>query len=1227
MENRKWKIVLIIPMLIGISIVNCFAQDTTSVVPISNIKQDTIMVPPPTTTTSKDTIAVPHPTTISKDTTAVSPTTTTSKDTTAISPPTTISKDTTAIPPTTKDTTVIPPTTKDTTVIPPTTKDTTTIPPTTKDTIPLPIITASFDTTELILIEGEIVSKILRIKNNSDKEQSFRLNINYPGGWKILTDLSKHYTFKSGDSIFIPIRIIPLGKIKGNTKYLINVYVIADNNNPMAMAYFYSTRPKYVNWDITISPFDKVYLMNDSTSAKFDANILNIGNEEQEMFMHISNYRKDILLSDNTGRVVKNPYREFTLRPQSDTSFHYCANIMQGMRNFRTVDDVTYCPGFLNEAKRYTLFLKTSEARILGTQGIQKMKKIDFVRLPNEMKVNPNNSFSIPLVMEANISNLLNAQPILNLLFSGITTLNNGATINYFSQFFFSLYYADIDFLKNSTQYIGYFDNKWQVQIGSVGGLGGAPSSGGKGANVMYQFRPNQSAGVFYNRAPYFFGKADRQSVGAVHTFSASRYRIMSSYSHMSSSGRTSYNSDYFGSSGSYSIANGHTAGLGMYVVKNASNDPSNSFSRWGYQVNANYSGNYLQGRLQSGVGCNYLSSFYSPFDKGDKITATHNSGFRLNDKLNLSLNNNYIRNIYEPISIAATRQKLRSINNTFSANHKIGEGFAGSGIFYNMIKNNDTTVIHSRGITTNYSQAKYDNNTFFTISMMSGYSRILSDPHSRNYFFFQYFSLFRYHTFSATLRYSYGTVSVADRYFLEQGVYYQFLGASINYQYQFHNSRFVLNNYISYAYYNQFKRHSIGYTPELLYFSKTGWKIRVMGGYYFSSSRANRGAIAIPGQSGEIPAPENVHSSTAMLQVGVRKEFNIPYPWGKKKYFSHTYIAFIDLNGNNKWDNNELLLDNVVIRTGDCEILTNEKGKARLLNVLPGRYNFSAFSLLELKGYFANIEDSISVIINDTIPVPFVKGVKVYGNVFVDREKFSPDAQIPIDLSGIRISASGIKNHSTLTSKDGTFDIYVPYGKYAVMMDEKILNDQFILLQNNIEIILDKKVESLFVTFLISEKKRKVNIKKFGSKSGTDTTRSNTSGAINQNKQNIDSTLSKIQVAMDTIYSAGPPPPGAIPVPGHPNLYYYTLPVGPGITYRIQLTTTSNRITPSQRAIQFKGIPNIMEYTEGGYYKYTSGNFNSIDKVKKQKTILRTKKYKDAFIVPFKNNKRIRYK
>ena len=71
---------------------------------------------------------------------------------------------------------------------------------------------------------GKAVSNICRIINNNETPLSFTVSISHPEIWKVLADKFKVYDLQPFDSIFLPVRIIPLGKIEGNSKYIINIY-------------------------------------------------------------------------------------------------------------------------------------------------------------------------------------------------------------------------------------------------------------------------------------------------------------------------------------------------------------------------------------------------------------------------------------------------------------------------------------------------------------------------------------------------------------------------------------------------------------------------------------------------------------------------------------------------------------------------------------------------------------------------------------------------------------------------------------------------------------------------------------------------------------------------------------------------------------------------------------------------------------------------------------------
>ena len=86
--------------------------------------------------------------------------------------------------------------------------------------------------------------------------------------------------------------------------------------------------------------------------------------------------------------------------------------------------------------------------------------------------------------------------------------------------------------------------------------------------------------------------------------------------------------------------------------------------------------------------------------------------------------------------------------------------------------------------------------------------------------------------------------------------------------------------------------------------------------------------------------------------------------------------------------------------------------------------------------------------------------------------------------LHGIRITAvSETYTESALTGSDGSFEMYLPFGEYTLSMDEKVLGTQFSLVKNNYNIDLNAKMDNIYVSFVIKERRRKIKVKKFGSK------------------------------------------------------------------------------------------------------------------------------------------------
>ena len=76
-------------------------------------------------------------------------------------------------------------------------------------------------------------------------------------------------------------------------------------------------------------------------------------------------------------------------------------------------------------------------------------------------------------------------------------------------------------------------------------------------------------------------------------------------------------------------------------------------------------------------------------------------------------------------------------------------------------------------------------------------------------------------------------------------------------------------------------------------------------------------------------------------------------------------------------------------------------------------------------------------------------------------------------------------------------------------------------------------------------------------------------------------------------------------------------------VVYKIQILTSDKKLSANSKL--FKGYKNVDYFVEKGIYKYTYGemtDFNAIRKLRRQVA----RDFKDAFIVAFKDGKKVKY-
>jgi hypothetical protein len=309
------------------------------------------------------------------------------------------------------------------------------------------------------------------------------------------------------------------------------------------------------------------------------------------------------------------------------------------------------------------------------------------------------------------------------------------------------------------------------------------------------------------------------------------------------------------------------------------------------------------------------------------------------------------------------------------------------------------------------------------------------------------------------------------------------------------------------------------------------------------------------------------------------------------------------------------LLAVKFVSLVNSTEMVTDNFGKVIYYHIPEGDFNLNIFPLQNLKDVFIlnGQKQKVTITRDTTYYIPFVQSYRVVGNVILNRDEYSSLGAI--SPSNVRIVATDSSGNSfpALSTFDGSFVLYVPQaGDYAVSINN-VYGEKFVL-QDPVYTVSFNGAKEFHVDFIFNEKKRSVNI------NGTSTSIDTLLGRKNTFIIAGADTLKNATLSIDsTIYSSAS-------VKGKVKPQDLSIPVGPGILYRVQLRSSPFKIPPSKYSIRFKGVKNIFEYFENGNFKYTTQDLLTLPEAKKLKAELRAKEYLDAFLVPFYKGSRVRY-
>lgn len=928
----------------------------------------------------------------------------------------------------------------------------------------------AFDKSETPIVQGELLTNVIKIVNPTNTSKDVKINIDYPAEWKQIGSLKQVYTIASGDSVFVPLRLMPTKAIGGNNRFMINVNVLDINDKYLGEATIWAYTKKQTSWVVNSNNGNVLYFKNGENKTKFNINILNTGAEKQRITMTLNNLSMFSNVYDSLGVAKTVKPIQLNLESREDTTLAFEYRHESAERNNQRIDIESHKPSTNNESKTFSLFVNTEEPN-LGEEGAYRAnQRIIFKKLSDEVVSNPNVFTSLPLIVDYNVSNLLDNVSFSTLNIRGNAQVNNSAQIMYnFQAGATSNNYADA--LQNSNYYFGYFHNKGNLQLGYVnGGLMGLQSFG-RGVKAGYQVHKRVLVNAFYTTNNDRFGKTFLTAKGAsAHIKYYKQNKLILEYGE-SDNKNTNVFTRVLNTRTSLNFLRTQTIN---FALSNSWNEigitNKNTFGQF-YMVN--YAGNFFKNKLSINHGLGNSNSNYS--NTGiSRLFYNHRSRYMFSDRYSLTLVNSYSKTA----STLYFNGNLTSLINQLSLTRAFKFQSIQFAAFYNTFQFTASQNL-VRGVSLNHSTFNPKEYTRFSANIEAGINTPKdTSTNVKSLPFLMFNSLLFYKTLTVNARYimgAYGTTPVVNTNAGAQ----QILSTSIQHQYLFKNTKFMLQTGLNYYYNNLFKQHSINLFPEIYYYTASGWRFRGSLNYNVISGQALKNVYNNNFASDEVP---RVTTQGVFISAGVRKQFNVPMPSRKNKYTDAEFIVFFDVNGNGVKDRNERAFENVVIRFGEDEVITNEDGTARITNAHAGLNKIVIMPLEEVTAWFANVNDSMLLLKNKPIYIPFVKGVKIKGKVSIRREKIAVDALEPFDLSLIKITAKGIKNYSSLTQNDGSFEFYLPFGTYELNFDEQVLGDKFKLTRNNLKLDVTKDTDGLVVSFLVIEKTRKIIKKVFTS-------------------------------------------------------------------------------------------------------------------------------------------------
>ena len=940
-------------------------------------------------------------------------------------------------------------------------------------------VTVSFTKGDTEAKIADFSSNVLRIVNNTGRDQKLNVMVNPPAGWKLLGASLKEVSVSANDSVFIPVRVKQGGELKGDMTYVTNAFVMAGGFT-VGSAVWNISVVKESKWYAKTSA-NKVYFEEGVDTTSFFVNLTNDGNSEENLVLKAA---------PESGLFIKNTKGELL----NDFTGHVKLKVGQDTAIVFTVlrDNVPPLPteNEQRDEEIYRLNISVeNEVKTKGSRGSWH-GRVRFAKLSNEKKVKESPFASFPLTLEFNSYNVLTDNTYATLSLYGFHELDDSRTFSYYYQGSFIKNQLEWRTYLGNYFYVGYFSNLFNAEIGDITSGRSGSRLIGKGVKGSAK-REHHELGGLYIVNPSPFKDQTLRGGGIFYNYTANKI-LLETYYESSKNLLRDFNTNYFTADVSYNINRGHIIRVGGGFSTQSYNQLLEKYT--GYRALLGYSG--FVKKFNFNINGRYNSPYYAPFRGNTTLNAT--VGYPLKQLTRLSAGAAYYYN--QP----ATVMTNGAVNDTM---------YTGRNVFFLQLshsKNNNTYIfkpeytmytsnwldVNTAGVNFDY-RTRASRNMSFYASVFAGGSGFPTYENADPIFVSFIRLSLRYKYFNTNIRYYYGP------YYLNEQYYYvntlqnpQRFFAMMYYDYWFARNHMSLNTNVNYNYATMYKRHQVVFRPELFYYTKSRFQFSIYASYMlFANGEYER----FNTQPNYAPVRTSYRDdivqagSASRFEAGFGIKFNFNMPVGRRKNYNAVMVVFRDANGNGIKDHDEQGFANMLIKVTKVnesfseedafvqmkdiyELITDADGVVEYRHLPKGNYKIESMPLSANQGWFGKRTMYKFIDGNGTIYIPLSKGAKISGGIFVERDIHSDNKAV--NIGGIRVTVVNQltgETYTTLTDQNGNYSVHVPNGDYVVSINEGAVGTRFSFLENNIPISVKSSGKSYNVGFYLSEKKRQI--------------------------------------------------------------------------------------------------------------------------------------------------------